>query len=427
MSRDAFDPFVAAFLADGPERGPEGGLERALAAVHTVGQRPAWQFAERWLPARLTRRELVAWRPGAALALLGLALLLLLALAIAAGTRPRQGRFQFGPAGDRLIAFQAGTTIETARIDGSGSRTLTAQVPFARSPVFSPSGALIAFVAPETAEALGGRLMVVPVDGSRAPADIGAPVDVAPAIVTSLAWSPDSRYVAFASDEARSRIYVAAVDGSGVTALTGTDASADLPTWSPDGTRIGFRVKEPDGIRTHLRSIRADGSDMQDIAMVIAADGLVSKLRWSTPEPSGTSAMSYWYSAGFGSPASAYIDLMFGHVNQPWSGQPGVFTDWGLPWSPDSLHMAILTRDEGVILADNDPTTPYDGQLNRLGHVLDCWVDWAPDGSGLYGASPGDCSHTVLVPLVDPTHIFTLPGSTTGLASWQPVEPKVTR
>jgi hypothetical protein len=79
----------------------------------------------------------------------------------------------------------------------------------------------------------------------------------------------------------------------------------------------------------------------------------------------------------------------------------------------------ILSRDEGVIVADYDSTEPYDGNLRRLGPVAACWVDWAPSGTALYGGSPDGCDGVVVIPLADPGAGFTLPGSTDGVASWQ--------
>jgi hypothetical protein len=65
---------------------------------------------------------------------------------------------------------------------------------------------------------------------------------------------------------------------------------------------------------------------------------------------------------------------------------------------------------------------PYDGELRHLGEAVDCWIDWAPDGTAIYGGSPDGCEETVVVPVEDPESVFTLPGSGPGIASWQPLE-----
>jgi dipeptidyl aminopeptidase/acylaminoacyl peptidase len=55
-------------------------------------------------------------------------------------------------------------------------------------------------------------------------------------------WSPDGRWVAFATGWTRQRsapqVYVAEVDSGVVSQLTDEPLGADAPTWSPDGTSI---------------------------------------------------------------------------------------------------------------------------------------------------------------------------------------------
>jgi hypothetical protein len=82
--------------------------------------------------------------------------------------------------------------------------------------------------------------------------------------------------------------------------------------------------------------------------------------------------------------------------------------------------VAFVTQDEGVLIADFDATGPYDGKVVSLGPVADCWVDWAPSGDALFGGAPGGCNGVVVIPLADPGAATTIPGSTSGIASWQP-------
>ena len=51
---DHSDRQLSAWLREGPERGPQHGLERALAAARRTGQRPGWTFHERVPMLRLT-------------------------------------------------------------------------------------------------------------------------------------------------------------------------------------------------------------------------------------------------------------------------------------------------------------------------------------------------------------------------------------
>lgn len=56
-------------------------------------------------------------------------------------------------------------------------------------------------------------------------------------------WSPDGSRLAFVSDRGQPgvfHLYVASADGSGLTALTSGDVTADWPVWAPDGEWIFF-------------------------------------------------------------------------------------------------------------------------------------------------------------------------------------------
>jgi hypothetical protein len=425
MSPDMFDSAVADWLQEGPDRGPRHGLERALAAARRVDQRPRWVFPQRWLPRaialpRTPRQTLARF---ALLVLLGL--LLAIALSVVFGGPPPPPRIEspFGRAGQTLVAFQEGDAIAVARIDGSLKKTLTGALPFARWPTFSPDGKWLAFVAPSAAGNLGGRLMVVPANGSTGPFEVGHGKEVVAAAVVSLAWSPDSRRVAYAVlDNGVSRIFLATLDGAPPVALTDETANRDLPTWSQDGTRIAYREKDFDGLRTSLRLVSPDGGEAEIVTMMIASDAYLSKLRFGPPNFPYT----YWWNAGFGTETSSHIDFAFGHHRGLYTGAPPAMADFGVPWSPDGKLLAVMTRTDGVVVINfvndaNEDQTPT--HRTFLGHVADCWIDWAPDGTGLIGGSLGDCSQTVLIPLTDPSRSYTLPGSASGIASWQPPAP----
>jgi Tol biopolymer transport system component len=76
-----------------------------------------------------------------------------------------------------------------------------------------------------------------------------------PANDSSPDWSPDGSRIAFVSDRDsdivienqppmpfQSEIYVMRADGSGQTRLTAAPTQKLNPTWSPDGTRLLYRV-----------------------------------------------------------------------------------------------------------------------------------------------------------------------------------------
>jgi hypothetical protein len=420
MNDMQLDPMIGAWLSEGPERGPRHALDRALAATRRVDQRPGWIFPRTWLPRPLADTQVRVPTVAVVGLLLVLMLLLLLALGVALGGLPRHINSPFGPAGDRLIAYQDGNGISVSRVDGTEVRSLTSGVPYARSPQFSPNGRLVAFVAPPSADTLGGKLFVASVDGPSQPRELSRGLEVVAGNVASLSWSADGTRIAFAGRmDGVAHIFVAAVDGSTLTPVTDATAERDLPTWSADGTRIAFREKDLDGQRTRLRTMAPDGSDIQEVDLVVAPDAFLSKLRWRPAD----FPISYTFSPGFGTPTSGQVSFYFGHVYEIWSQGAGGFADNGVPWAPDGSKLAMLTATDGVIVADYDASVPYNGQVRKLGPLADCWVDWVPDGSGLYGGSPGDCSRTVLIPLTQPGSPWYLPGSASGTASWQPLAP----
>src|SRR5204862_2388621 len=75
------------------------------------------------------------------------------------------------------------------------------------------------------------------------------------------AWSPDGSRIAFASrgpEGVEYDIYVVDVDGGHLTRLTRAPGDDGSPAWSPDGTRIAF-VSHRDG-NAELYVMAADGS-----------------------------------------------------------------------------------------------------------------------------------------------------------------------
>jgi Tol biopolymer transport system component len=100
------------------------------------------------------------------------------------------------------------------------------------SPVFSPDGNLIAFRSGR--EARSADVWVVPVSG-------GTPTRLTRldegTIITD--WSPDSRYVLVRTGAVSGALYRVPVAGGAPEKLT-TPAGANMPIWSPDGSRIAY-------------------------------------------------------------------------------------------------------------------------------------------------------------------------------------------
>ncbi len=121
----------------------------------------------------------------------------------------------------------------------------------ASDPRVSPDGRLIAYSVTRIdrdESAYRSAIWVVPVDGSEEPRQFtsGERRDTSPR------WSPDGRWLAFASDRdgdaktAKAQLYVMPAHGGEARKLTDGDESVEAVAWSPDSSRIAFarRVRD---------------------------------------------------------------------------------------------------------------------------------------------------------------------------------------
>lgn len=131
--------------------------------------------------------------------------------------------------------------------DGSGATRLTNNAAGDWNPTWSPDGAQLLF---ETFRDGNGEIYVMNADGSAAENLTRNPFcDLEPA------WSPDGKRIVFVSDrddpdpdkcgngsnpECVEHIYVMNADGTGKTRLTNQAAIDSEPAWSPDGKWIVF-------------------------------------------------------------------------------------------------------------------------------------------------------------------------------------------
>jgi Tol biopolymer transport system component len=174
---------------------------------------------------------------------------------------------------------------------------------------------------------------------------------------THVAWSPDSRRLAYScvtrtDQHALSRIFTIGADGTGPTMVrTGLHASG-WPSWSPDGKRLA--LAGPDGIYT----IALDGSARR----LIARNGTAPS--WS---PDG-------HTIAYESPRSVRLVTPAGVDVTP---RPS-FAPKGLPeWSPDGTMLAVGTA-RGTYLLDADGghlrrVTPLDGRTPAFGSGRPAW------------------------------------------------------
>jgi Tol biopolymer transport system component len=110
-------------------------------------------------------------------------------------------------------------------MDGSGQTSLGSD---GWDPAWSPDGGRIAFAkAPDPAIPYLADLFIINTDGSGITALTHSNANEA-----SLAWSPDGKKIAFTTDQlGNTEIYVMKADGSGQTNLTNHPANDSDPSW----------------------------------------------------------------------------------------------------------------------------------------------------------------------------------------------------
>ena len=130
----------------------------------------------------------------------------------------------------RWVAF-GGPQLRLGRPDTEERRTLGQMLPWTR-PAWSPEGDRLAYPRPD-------GVYVVRPDGSGL-------VRVSPRQTGELVWSPDGRWIAFASSTGeRPDVSIAAADGSGERNLTAMQPLGSIdPSFSPDGSQIAFLTSQ---------------------------------------------------------------------------------------------------------------------------------------------------------------------------------------
>jgi dipeptidyl aminopeptidase/acylaminoacyl peptidase len=150
---------------------------------------------------------------------------------------------------------------------------------------------------------------------------------------SQVAWSPDSRTLAFVCDGA---IRTIRLDGTHVGTLATGIRRSGSPTWSPDGARIAFHAGGA------IYVMRLDGSGRRRI---VAHDA--SYPDWS---PDGT-RIAYRVPTGIRFVTPAGVDVTPNH---------GTLAPLGIPaWSPDGRRLAVAASAGVVII-------PAAGGLGRF-------------------------------------------------------------
>ena len=392
----------------------------------SMRQRPAWTLPERWIPMSVTASR-VAVPPRFPWRILAVAALLLIVAAAAllvAGSRPKLPA-PFGRAADGLVTYSGRGSIytvdpttgrSTAVVTGSETETN-------RNPVFSRDGTHIVFERLNPIKGSMSRLFVAASDGSSVTA-------ITPDPLSSLTWyhfSPDGRQVAFsAAVGVTQTLMVANTDGSGVRTLP-LAMPIKEPDWLP-----------PDGREILVASVPADSSG----AGLYAVDVQTGKSRVVLAPRRGFGADAVGVSPDGRLIAYSQSDFAVTDRN-PFEvhviRSDGTGGDIALPmpsgavfqdastWSNDGTHLAVIrgyapyNQDVRVAILPVDGSGTGVETANAVTGCCDNLMEWAPDDSAVMLMPEDGSGAPTAVTLVDPStgKATVTSWGDTSFSSWQ--------
>ena len=212
-------------------------------------------------------------------------------------------------------------------------------------------------------------------------------------------WSPDGTRIAYthvlpSGPNSMSRIWVAAIDGSGTTQLTFGDVQDDSPSWSPDSAQIAFRRFRGAGldVQGQLVSANLDLVTMRSSGFNPVVLTAVREVDGSTKQTTDLAFSPQWSPSGdriaFVSPEGfVYVIAPDGSQARPVAS--AAYPGDGLSWSPDGDRIAFVrlaSRGLHIVIADVDGLNEEAVTDSVGAHRA---PDWSPDGQRILFSSSG--------------------------------------
>ena len=293
--------------------------------------------------------------------------------------------------------------------------------------VISPDGKKVAWV--ETLVGKDGApngksfIYVSDREGGAPPKHISAGVGSATHAEGNLAWSPDSKRIAFFSDAVKSgqlQLYVISATGGPAKKLTSVKGFLSTPGWSPDGRTIAFlftenatRAAGPLVAETPETGEIKDSFYEQRLALV---DVATSKLRQISP------ADTYIYEYDWAPDGLRFaVTAALGNGDNNWwiaelytlDAATGLMKSIHKPklqianpvWSPDGKQIAFihgLMSDEGLTGGDIYTVSADGGETQNVTPNMKAsasWIAWTPEAKIVFGKYiAGDAGVSVVDP-----------------------------
>ena len=391
-----------------PSRAPDHLAAAIVARTGSTRPRPRW-LARLMEPPMQT--HLSFGRPlgfGRAMRPLLVALILLAALAgaIYVGSQLlRQPTLPppFGLASNGTIAVVLEGSLVLMEPDGSGMRTVDLGRGALTAPAFSRDGQqFVAWGTPDAARPKLRSIVVANADGSG-PRQL-VPDTYALGPVSTFAWSPDDRLVAFS--DSSDRLYIVDVAAGAVAELAPRPSvSRRDPAWSPDG-RLAYRCQHGDQV-LNLCVTDAQRTTETILETSVGTGFAFQHSVWSH----GGTRIAYYVDDVTDHPPTepgydiAWIDVI--------TGEERILTDGHdqhmiLPtWSPDDRYIVALGA---IIAADGSGVTLMnDGNCD--------WSEPSPDGRWAACLNEGVLR---LYPIEGgPPNAIQLQGAGSGYVTWQ--------